>query len=266
MYRFEGNLKKMFVSIGPPVQYELALGDAKIKMNTLIGNEIKFQFLHQINCIACNRAIKKSFGQGFCYPCFINSPMNSECIIRPELCEAHLGKGRNPEWEKINHLQEHIVYLALSGGLKVGVTRHDQIPIRWIDQGASEAIVIARTPYRALAGEIEVFLKNHLSDKTNWQRMLKNINPENISLSKEKDRFSLILKNEFEAYLDNDELNLIFDYPVDTYPQKIKSLKFDKFDEIKGVLTGIRGQYIYLDNYYVLNIRNQSGYLVALEY
>ena len=46
-------------------------------------------------------------------------------------------------------------------------------PTRWIDQGAAAVKVIAETPYRQLAGQIEVALSAHYRDKTVWQRMLK---------------------------------------------------------------------------------------------
>jgi len=143
-----GNLSKMRTQIDGEVEYTLVLGDDHIEMNDLIGTEISLSFTGQINCVSCGKLAKKAFGQGFCYPCFINSPMNAECIIRPELCEAHLGKGRDPEWEKKHHLQKHNVYLALTSKVKVGVTRHDQIPTRWIDQGAWKALVIAETENR----------------------------------------------------------------------------------------------------------------------
>ena len=157
-------LRKMKVSFDNPVNYRLTCNDQMIDMNEQIGKNISLKFSGEIHCIACGKTIKKTYGQGFCYPCFMNSPLNSECIIRPELCQAHLGKGRDPEWENDNHNKPHIVYLALTSGVKVGVTRQDQAPIRWIDQGAWKSIILAETPYRQLAGSLEVYLKNHLTD------------------------------------------------------------------------------------------------------
>ena len=264
MVSYKGVIRKMQVEHTDPVNYYLTLGDVKLNMNQLIGSHLKLRYLNQINCIDCGRITKKSFAQGFCYPCFLNSPMNSECIIRPELCEAHLGKGRNAEWERKHHMQEHLVYLAESGGLKVGVTRHDQIPTRWLDQGARKAIVIARTPYRQLAGMIELHLKQFLSDKTHWQRMLKNTIIENLDLQIEKDKVRGYLTPEFEAYFSLNDNIVDIEYPVISYPDKIKSIKLDKQDLIEGILTGIRGQYLYFDNH-VINIRSHSGYNIALE-
>ena len=170
----KGDLSKMRTALKDKVEYTLTLGDESILMNDLVGKEITISHTGTIHCVDCGKVTKKSFGQGFCFPCFQKSPMNSECIIRPELCEAHLGKGRNPEWEESQNNTEHYVYLAASSGVKVGVTRADQIQTRWIDQGASRGILLAKVPYRQLAGEIEVALKEHISDKTAWQRMLKN--------------------------------------------------------------------------------------------
>ncbi len=262
----EGNLKKMYVSHDEMVNYTLRLGSNDLFLNPLIGNKLRLEFNGQINCIICSRKIKKVFGQGLCYPCFINAPENAECILRPELCQAHLDKGRDPEWERINHLQAHIVYLALSGGLKVGVTRKDQIPTRWIDQGASETIIFAETPYRYLAGKIEVQLKAHVSDKTNWQRMLKNIEPDKTDLVFERTRLIKELSSDTKQYISSNMDIAKFNYPILNYPEKVKSIGFDKQTIVEGVLTGIRGQYLYFDNEFVINIRKHSGYLISVSH
>ena len=259
----EGNLRKMKVNHEDKVSYKLRLGLNDLLLNPIIGNKLRLEFTGQINCVVCNRKIKKAFGQGFCYPCFINAPENSECIIRPELCQAHLNEGRDPEWERINHLQPHIVYLALSGGLKVGVTRKDQIPTRWIDQGASEALIFAETPNRYLSGKIEVQLKGHISDKTNWQRMLKNIEPEKTDLIYERSKLMNIVSSDLKQYLSKNNNITKLNYPVFNYPEKVKSLGFDKQNIIEGILTGIRGQYLYFDNEFVINIRKHNGYLIS---
>ena len=146
----------MNTEFGSPIKYSLHLSGDELNMNELLGQKLRIEFQGRINCVACGRATKKAFGQGFCYPCFANAPENAECIVRPELCEGHLGKGRDPEWELKYHVQPHFVYLAVSSGLKVGITRATQIPYRWIDQGASSAIILAEVPYRRLSGEIEV--------------------------------------------------------------------------------------------------------------
>jgi len=260
-----GQIIKMRSELNDPVQYELPIGDERIDMNALIGNHITLKYNNEIRCIACGRRTKNSFAQGFCYPCFINSPQVSECIIRPELCQAHNGIGRDMEWERKNHLQEHFIYLALSSGVKVGVTRSTQVPTRWIDQGASKAIRLAKTPNRYLAGCIEVELKKYISDKTQWQRMLRN-ELSDADLVNEKAKMGGLLPNELREYLTEDNSITEIKYPVVKYPEKVKSVNFDKLPEISGMLNGIKGQYLLLDDDRVLNIRRHTGYVISVEF
>jgi len=265
--QLKDNLRKMRVVHTSPVTYYLKLGEVETKMNPLVNQEIRIQFTGNINCVACGRLTKKAFGQGFCYPCFVKSPLNSECIIRPELCQGHEGIGRDPEWERENHDQPHFVYLALTSSVKVGVTREDQIPVRWIDQGAWKAIKFAYTPYRQLAGFMEADLKSHMSDKTNWQKMLKNEMDESIDLLAEKNRMHEYLNPDQQTYFlpGNNEI-FTFEYPVSDYPDKIKSINLDKEPAFSGLLKGIRGQYLILSDNRVINLRKYSGYEIILEY
>jgi len=255
----------MPTEFGSPIKYKLILGEDEILVNDLLGKKIAFSFAGQINCVSCGRLTKKAFGQGFCYPCFANSPDNAECILRPELCEGHLGGGRDPEWEQKHHVQPHYVYLALSSGLKVGITRGTQIPTRWIDQGASSAIILAKVPYRRLSGEIEVALKEFYSDKTNWQRMLKN-QVLDADLLTTKQEAKAHLPVELQQYVTEDEEIWNLEFPSLDTPQKVKSIRLEKQPELEGVLTGIKGQYLILDNLNVINIRNHAGYFIELGY
>jgi hypothetical protein len=258
-----GNLSKMNVVLNKPIDYSLRLNGENINMNSLIGTDIKLQFTGKINCANCSKSIKRTF-QGFCYDCFTTSVHASECIIRPELCEAHLGKGRDPEWEEANHNQTHYVYLALSSGVKVGVTRGTQIPTRWIDQGASSAIRLAKTPNRYLSGLIEVALKESFTDKTNWQRMLKNDILTGVDLEEEKWSVEEILPQDLAQYLDEDDEIIELEYPITAYPNKVSSVSFDKVKEISGILQGIKGQYLIFESGQVINIRRHTGYEVEL--
>ncbi len=259
-----GVLDKMSTSFINPVQYFLKLGDDKVPVNTLVGNKIKLQWTGKIFCTVCGKKTSKSFGEGMCYNCFANAPENAECIIRPELCEAHLGKGRDPDWENRNHFKPHLVYLALTNTVKVGVTREDQIPTRWIDQGAHKGIILVETPYRQLAGFIEVVLKDHLTDKTHWQKMLRNESSNGLDLLQEKQRIIQLIPEHFQQYKSaNDEVIEII-YPVEEYPVKVTSLSFEKMPIIEMKLMGVRGQYFIFENGYVMNIRSKSGYEVEL--
>lgn len=258
-----GNLRKMQAELDDVVHYTLMLDDMPVDMNARIGETIKLSFDGQINCIACGRLTKKSFGQGFCYPCFRNAPEASECIIRPELCRAHEGEARDMAWAEKHCLTEQIVYLARSSAIKVGITRVSQIPTRWIDQGATDAIIFARVPNRYTAGLVEVAMKEHLTDRTNWQRMLKN---EVIDADLVTKKASLLdaLDADLRQFVDTDDTVCSIDYPVDRYPEKVKSVGFDKHAEIEGCLAGIKGQYLIFDDNRVLNIRKHNGYRITV--
>src|SRR6056297_3403377 len=262
---YTGNLLKMKSELTDQVDYYLNISDEQLPMNECIGHKVSLMYQHQINCIRCGRKTNKSFFQGFCYPCFINAPEADECILRPEKCMAHEGISRDMEWSKTHCLIDHYVYLALSSGLKVGVTRNTQVPTRWIDQGAYQAVKIAKTPNRHIAGLIEVDLKNHFADKTHWQRMLKNQIPGDIDLIEEKQKAYELADEEYRGYfIDDDELTEIV-YPVNNYPVKVKSINLDKTDKFKGKLTGIKGQYLIFEGGFVFNVRKHNGYLVKIE-
>ncbi len=249
-----------------PVKYFLQTPDSPLNMNDLIGNEIRISFKNTINCISCGTITKTSFAQGYCYSCFISSPETEDCVLRPELCQAHIGISRNAEYDLNHCLIDHYVYMAVSGGLKVGVTRHTQKPTRWIDQGAGRAIIVAKTPNRYIAGCIEVALKKHFHDKTNWRKMLGSEDSEGINLKEEKKKALSLLHNDYQNFaFDVDEISSIH-YPVLEYPSKIKSLSLDKMPDIGGLLSGIKGQYLIFKSGEVFNIRKHGGYLIELSY
>lgn len=253
-------LEKMHTKHEETVQYFLPTHPEFVCLNDFIGKEIELHWTGIITCRTCSKKTKKSFGEGFCYSCFSNAAEASPCILHPELCEAHLGKGRDIEYELKNHLQPHYVYLAATDIVKVGVTRVTQIPTRWIDQGANSAIILAEVPNRYLAGVIEVALKDFYADKTNWQNMLRNMQDESIDLIEEKWQICDELPADLAQYwLENDEI-LTFNYPVLAYPNKVQSMTFDKEATITGKLVGIRGQYVYFDEQKVINLRRHTGY------
>jgi len=246
-----------------PIRYYMKSDQGELCVNELIGRDVTLRFDGSIHCILCGRKIRKTFAQGSCYDCFRNAPENAECIIRPELCLAHEGKGRDPEWERAHHDRPHFVYLALSSAVKVGVTREDQIPVRWIDQGASEGLVLARCPNRYTAGLMEVFLKTGMTDRTNWQRMLKNQrSPDSLAAVKEKLRKDL--PAEFRSLVTGDSDPTVLSYPVLEFPEKVKSLKLDRVPEYTGRLNGIKGQYWLFAGGTVWNVRAHGGYDVLL--
>ena len=261
---FSNNLIKLNTKLDTPVEYTLQTNSGGVVLNELIGKQLKFSFTGDINCIYCNRDIDKSYGQGFCYACYNTLPQAAPSVMRPELDLSHKGISRNMEWAKENALIDHFVYLAVSSSLKVGITRHNQIPTRWIDQGAVKAIKIAKVPYRQLSGILEVELKDYFADKTNWRKMLSGKIDESIDLLKERDKAHKILKEKFGEYLIDDEVTEIF-YPVKQYPDKVNSISFDKTPEFQAKLTGIKGQYLIFDTNQVLNIRKHNGYFVNID-
>jgi hypothetical protein len=265
MTHYQGNILKMRTELASPVKYDLPVGDKLLEMNPLIGKDISMHFTGQINCISCGKITKRSFNQGFCYNCLQTAPEASESVVRPELSKSHFGIARDMEWAEKHDLIEHVVYFAVASELKIGVTRNHQIPTRWIDQGASFAIEIARTPNRHIAGVMEVFLKKHFTDRTNWQAMLKNEVAENIDLAEEKGKVRQLLPSELQKYLTETNEVTSIEYPVSEYPQKVKSLSFDKTRDISGVLKGIKGQYLIFKNDTVLNIRKHNGYFLEIE-
>jgi len=260
-----GNLQKMRVNLEEEVKYILPLSELMIPMNELVGEKISFIWNGTIFCSCCKKKTKKTFGDGYCYNCFITAPEATECTIRPELCRAHLGEGRDVEWEEKNHNQPHIVYLAASDKVKVGVTRNTQIPTRWIDQGASSAIRLAETPNRYEAGILEVALKDFFSDKTNWQRMLKNEIDTSIDLVEEKWNLHDQLPEDLTKFFSEDDEIVTITYPVKEFPIKVVSLSFDKTPIIEGKLVGIKGQYLIFDGGAVLNIRKHTGYHIEIK-
>ena len=260
-----GNIRKMGSSYQKVIHYSLPLGSSNIDMNQLIGHEVIMEYLGRINCIRCGKETKKSFAQGYCYPCFISSPETEECVLRPELCRAHEGISRDMEYSKNHCLIEHVVYLSHTSGLKVGVTRCTQVPTRWIDQGAIRAIELARTPNRYTAGLLEVALKAHMDDKTNWRKMLSGSDVEGVDLIGAKRKIKDVIPENLLPFITSNEEVTELDYPVLKYPEKIKSLNFDSDPLVKGLLQGIKGQYLLFADNRVINIRKFGGYLVKLK-
>lgn len=263
--QLEGNIFKMRTELANPVNYYLPVGEQEVAMNELVGKEIALHFSGQINCISCGKVTKTSFNQGFCYNCLQTAPEASESVVRPELSKSHLGIARDMEWAEKHDLIDHFVYLAVSNEVKVGVTRNHQIPTRWIDQGASFAIKVAKTPNRHIAGIIEVFLKKHFTDKTNWRAMLINEVAENTDLLKEKQNALRLLPSELQKYAETDNEITRIEYPVNAFPKNVKSVGFDKQPSIEGVLAGIKGQYLIFENNTVLNIRKHNGYFLKID-
>ncbi|HEU4495661.1 MAG TPA: DUF2797 domain-containing protein, partial [Flavobacterium sp.] len=257
-----GVLSKMETEFGSPIQYYMAFENSFLNVNQALGKYVEISF-QGYQCLNCSKK-KKIFRQGFCYDCFYSSPAVGDWIMRPELSTAHLGiPDRDLDYESRVQLQPHVVYLALSGDVKIGVTRKTQVPTRWIDQGACEAISVVEVPNRYLAGIAEVALKKHFADKTNWRKMLQN---ETLALDllAEKIRIFELLPDEVKPYFNTDlDEHLIMDYPVLQHPKKVTGLNLDKTPNFAGKLIGIKGQYLIFEDGTVFNVRSFEGYVVG---
>ncbi len=265
-----GHLSKMQADLdGETVRYTLNLNEP-VALNPLLGKPLRFEFLGEMQCVGCGRAIKKTFQQGYCFPCVKTKAACDLCIVKPERCHYHLGTCREPEWGQAHCMQKHVVYLANTSGLKVGITRLQNIPKRFIDQGAVQALPLFEVESRYHSGLIEVSIAKHLNDKTNWRKMLQGA-PELLDLSLEKEKLRETLLQEVDTLVHRHEIKLqpaahphiSLQYPIQKYPDKLISLSFDKTPVIEGVLEGVKGQYLMLSTG-VLNIRNFSGYAVRL--
>lgn len=265
-----GTLKKMRVERNEPVQYFLPLGDISVPLQPFLGQTLHLHYTGAIYCTACGRKTNKSFNQGYCFPCVKKLAACDICIVKPELCHFHLGTCREPEWGEANCMIPHIVYLANSSGLKVGITRETQIPTRWIDQGATQALPIFRVASRFQSGLIEVALAKHVADKTNWQALIKG-DAEPLDLIAARERLLHECAADIEAIAQRfpGQIEPLqaqveqFTYPVLQYPAKVKALNFDTAPDVAGTLTGIKGQYLLLDTG-VINIRKFTAYQVEL--
>ncbi|ELR65554.1 hypothetical protein C942_00637 [Photobacterium marinum] len=267
-----GTLKKMKSSLGAEVEYQLPVGDDLLALNPLIGKKLKLTHTGNIYCDACGKKTKKSYSQGHCYPCMKKLARCDMCIMKPETCHYAQGTCREPEWGDTHCMVPHFVYLSNTSGLKVGITRHTQLPTRWIDQGATQGLAILKVKTRQISGLVEIALAEMVADKTNWRAMLKGDN-NNLDLKQEADRLLPAIENRLNELLALygedaverlDEELVKIQYPVSQHPTKITSHNFDKNPVVEGTLLGIKGQYLIFDTG-VINIRKFTSYEVSVE-
>ncbi len=270
-----GALRKMQTQLNAQglVEYHLPVGDSLVAMNPLIGKEIHLHFNGEINCQHCGKRTKKSYSQGFCFPCMQKLAQCDMCILKPETCHFDKGTCREPSWGEQHCFTDHFVYLANTSGLKVGITRHTQLPTRWIDQGATQALPIFKVSTRLQSGLVEIALAEFINDKTNWRAMLKGDN-ENIDLVAQAQTLMPLISDklaQLQLTYGQDAIQTLtpqvttINYPVSEYLTKISSFNFDKTPEVSGVLLGIKGQYL-IFNKGVINIRKFTSYNINVDY
>ena len=272
--RLSGAFEKMTVElIDGQAHYNLKLDNQLLNLNLCIGRQITIDFSGAIHCCNCGKSTKKSFNQGFCWTCFKSLACCDSCIMSPEKCHYAQGTCREPQWGERFCMTDHVVYLANSSGLKVGITRSTQIPTRWIDQGAIQALPIARVATRRLSGLVEDMFRSEVNDRTNWRAMLKG-DVEPLDMLTERDRLleqfgkrvQILRANHgmqsVELLPDADAVDI--SYPLPEPPKKVTSLSLDKQSKVEGVLKGIKGQYLVLDTG-VINIRKFTAYQVSVQ-
>ena len=267
-----GAVRKMKTELAGPVQYRMVLGEAQIPLNELLGQSLSLAYHGRINCIHCDRKTSKSFNQGYCYPCFKRLARCDSCIVSPEKCHYAAGTCREPEWGETHCMIDHIVYLSNTSGVKVGITRHSQVPTRWMDQGATQARPIFRVDTRHHSGLVEALFKNHIADKTSWQAMLKG-DAEPVDLEAARQRLMAECEAGLAALRDQYGLQSVtelvgaeettINYPVLEHPVRVKSFNLDKNPHVGGTLMGIKGQYLIFDTG-VINMRKYGGYQLSL--
>lgn len=268
-----GTLEKLKSELKSPVEYSLPIGEERVPLNPLLGKRISLEFSGRIVCANCGSQTKKSFSQGYCYPCMKKLARCDMCIMKPETCHYHEGTCREPEWGETHCFIPHFVYLSNTSGLKVGITRHSQVPTRWIDQGATQALKVFQVATRQQSGFVETAFKDLIADKTNWRAMLKG-NAEPMDLKAEATQLAEKLKQQLDKLIvqhGENEIQLVDDeiteinYPVLEFPTKIVSHNLDKKPLVEGVLQGIKGQYLLLDTG-VINIRKFTSYEVSFNH
>jgi len=254
------------------VEYQLPLSEQLVPMNQLVGKKIKLEFSGVINCIATGEKIKKSYGQGYSYKAFISLPECDMCIVRPSLCHFSKGTCRDSKWGEENCNISHVLYLARSSGVKVGITREHTIPTRWMDQGAVEAMPLLRFKTRHLSGVMEEEISKVVSDKTNWRKLIAGEIDDHTPLIDVKEQ----IFDQFGDVIDSlegeemEEKPYHFSYPMMKTEEsemrpKIAGLDLEKNPKLESVLLGIRGQYLLFPEG-ALNIRKHQGYHLQLSY
>jgi len=268
-----GSIRKMTARLETPVvQYAFRLDEVEVPVNPMLGQTVRLEYLGAIHCSHCGRKTKTSFSQGYCYPCMTKLAQCDVCIMSPERCHYDAGTCREPSWGEQFCMTDHVVYLANSSGIKVGITRATQLPTRWIDQGARQALPILRVATRQQSGLVEDLLRSQVADRTNWRALLKG-EAEDVDLVAMRDQLFDSCAEGISALQERFGLQAIqplrdgqpleIRYPVEAYPSKIVSFNLDKNPVAEGTLLGIKGQYLIFDTG-VINIRKYTAYQLAV--
>ena len=264
-----GEIRQLSSCLTEPIQYSLPIGDTLLAVNQFLGKTLTLSAMAKIHCVYCNRLIKKSYSQGYCFPCSQTLARCDLCIVKPEKCHYRFGTCREPEWGEKHCFILHIIYIANTSGIKVGITRETQIPTRWINQGAVQALPIFRVQNRYHSGLVEVACKEWLADKTDWRKMLMGVG-DVLDLEQKRDQILNYMSNHAKGFdisiieVIGNQKPISIQYPVLEYPKKVKSINLERTPQMTGQLLGIKGQYFIFD-VGVINIRNISGHVLSIK-
>jgi hypothetical protein len=232
-------------------------------LNEWLGRGLRIEYRQRILCCHCGSQTPRSYGGGYCYPCFRSLARCDLCVVSPARCHYHLGTCREPAWGEAFCMQPHVVYLANSSGPKVGITGADGAVSRWLDQGASQGLVIARTASRHLAGVVEAQLAQLISDRTDWRLLLQGDRPP-VDLPALRDRLMERLGRLPEGVAwQTAEPVVTLSYPVLAYPRQLLRLRLDRHPVVAGRLLGAKGQYL-LFEHGVFNVRWHRAFEVSV--
>ena len=255
--------------------YVLTLSHTTVDLNQLVGVKLRLEDLQEKECLSCGRKkISKTFGPGYCFPCFRSRPETDLCIVKPERCHFAQGTCRDSQWGQQHCMQHHSIYLAFSSQLKVGLSRSYRLHQRWMDQGALGGIELAQVDTRLKAGHVEVFMKQFYKDSTQPKKMLMfAASTANYALVAEAlgaEQITARQRLQHGGYgdcLQNTPITLV-KYPASqsgaVNPADLKLVSFAKQAAIEGVLTGIKGQYLIFGNRYGFSVRKHLGHYLKL--
>ena len=262
----EGPLVKLVSAPTDPASYTLCVDTEPAKtlpLNAVLGRGVEIRFLDRITCRYCASVTKKSYGEGYCYPCFKHLARCDLCVVSPDRCHYHLGTCREPTWGESFCMQPHRVYLANTTGPKVGITRAGHELVRWIDQGASQGLLMCAARTRRLAGLVEVSFAEHITDRTDWRRLVsRDTAPVDLMGLREELKSKLGPLPEGVSWLQG-QAPITLRYPMRRYGGKIRRLLLNKEPVVRGNLLGVKGQFLLFDHG-VFNVRQHTSYHVRV--
>lgn len=261
-----GPLQKLRIEPGlaphEPARYWLRAGNEELALGAAFGCGVEISYLHTITCTHCGDATRRSYGGGYCYRCFAELARCDLCVVSPDRCHFAVGTCREPDWGQRFCMRGHVVYLANSSGPKVGLTAAGNELGRWLDQGATQGLVILTTATRADAGHAEVALAQRLADRTDWRALVsRDAPPADLPALRDQLRSAAPALPSSASWCTAAVHELCF--PVRRYPRRPTLLRLLERPVVRGNLLGAKGQYLLFDHG-VFNVRHHTAYHVRV--